>query len=115
MIRRPPRSTLFPYTTLFRSELCTDFNRALRVPKSRVQVTLPERRIRASPAQDAMFWRFWLLLQQPFCFAIPRRRDGKRVLELVVVGQLSGHQPGAPPIALFEKTVMRMLPSRDTC
>src|SRR5204863_3331109 len=25
MIRRPPRSTLFPYTTLFRS-LCTDLN-----------------------------------------------------------------------------------------
>src|SRR5260370_32447770 len=23
MIRRPPRSTLFPYTTLFRSHLCT--------------------------------------------------------------------------------------------
>src|SRR6266567_8393100 len=23
MIRRPPRSTLFPYTTLFRSRLCT--------------------------------------------------------------------------------------------
>src|SRR5256885_10883604 len=23
MIRRPPRSTLFPYTTLFRSVLCT--------------------------------------------------------------------------------------------
>src|SRR2546430_10712035 len=23
MIRRPPRSTLFPYTTLFRSQLCT--------------------------------------------------------------------------------------------
>src|SRR3712207_8111194 len=23
MIRRPPRSTLFPYTTLFRSEACT--------------------------------------------------------------------------------------------
>src|SRR3712207_7216094 len=25
MIRRPPRSTLFPYTTLFRSEPLTDF------------------------------------------------------------------------------------------
>src|SRR2546430_6475176 len=25
MIRRPPRSTLFPYTTLFRSHLCTHF------------------------------------------------------------------------------------------
>src|SRR5256885_6307328 len=24
MIRRPPRSTLFPYTTLFRSRLCVD-------------------------------------------------------------------------------------------
>src|SRR3712207_7829659 len=25
MIRRPPRSTLFPYTTLFRSKLCRPF------------------------------------------------------------------------------------------
>src|SRR5260370_31850470 len=25
MIRRPPRSTLFPYTTLFRSEVSADF------------------------------------------------------------------------------------------
>src|SRR2546422_4515060 len=24
MIRRPPRSTLFPYTTLFRSPMCAD-------------------------------------------------------------------------------------------
>src|SRR3712207_7522124 len=27
MIRRPPRSTLFPYTTLFRSRLATDARR----------------------------------------------------------------------------------------
>src|SRR5260370_10044232 len=27
MIRRPPRSTLFPYTTLFRSRLCLDQSR----------------------------------------------------------------------------------------
>src|SRR3712207_7484254 len=26
MIRRPPRSTLFPYTTLFRSERCLEIN-----------------------------------------------------------------------------------------
>src|SRR5687768_18029521 len=26
MIRRPPRSTLFPYTTLFRSHVTGDFN-----------------------------------------------------------------------------------------
>jgi len=29
MIRRPPRSTLFPYTTLFRSALMVDYNQAL--------------------------------------------------------------------------------------
>src|SRR5256886_13538875 len=29
MIRRPPRSTLFPYTTLFRSKSCGDFVRIL--------------------------------------------------------------------------------------
>src|SRR3712207_7770960 len=28
MIRRPPRSTLFPYTTLFRSALVRSFDRA---------------------------------------------------------------------------------------
>src|SRR2546430_5205826 len=29
MIRRPPRSTLFPYTTLFRSRQSTSFSRKL--------------------------------------------------------------------------------------
>src|SRR2546430_10014865 len=32
MIRRPPRSTLFPYTTLFRSHHCGD-----RVPRGHVE------------------------------------------------------------------------------
>src|SRR3712207_8546389 len=30
MIRRPPRSTLFPYTTLFRSSFSLEVNRTLR-------------------------------------------------------------------------------------
>src|SRR2546430_3313890 len=33
MIRRPPRSTLFPYTTLFRSENPELFSRIKRLPK----------------------------------------------------------------------------------
>src|SRR5687768_18201191 len=37
MIRRPPRSTLFPYTTLFRSGLCI----AAGIPKPAVYV-IPE-------------------------------------------------------------------------
>src|SRR2546430_7419998 len=30
MIRRPPRSTLFPYTTLFRSRICIDARKRQR-------------------------------------------------------------------------------------
>src|SRR5260370_35444493 len=37
MIRRPPRSTLFPYTTLFRSYLQPWFDRTLRQNKIRFE------------------------------------------------------------------------------
>src|SRR3712207_8847769 len=36
MIRRPPRSTLFPYTTLFRSKLPSDLTLAPNRPLGRV-------------------------------------------------------------------------------
>src|SRR5690348_17628641 len=42
MIRRPPRSTLFPYTTLFRSQ-CTIASRevvALRAPPPTIAITI---------------------------------------------------------------------------
>src|SRR2546427_4697663 len=35
MIRRPPRSTLFPYTTLFRSIITGDVQRAYTLPVER--------------------------------------------------------------------------------
>src|SRR3712207_7003981 len=38
MIRRPPRSTLFPYTTLFRSESDAGSDLLVRQPKIMVQV-----------------------------------------------------------------------------
>src|SRR5258708_10378837 len=34
MIRRPPRSTLFPYTALFRSRISRRFSRSLRMSNS---------------------------------------------------------------------------------
>src|SRR2546430_9979756 len=45
MIRRPPRSTLFPYTTLFRSVLAHAFGQRLlaRVPKWRVPQIVRQR------------------------------------------------------------------------
>src|SRR5574337_1375274 len=42
MIRRPPRSTLFPYTTLFRSHHATD-DRPPRGPADRVPAGRPGR------------------------------------------------------------------------
>src|SRR2546429_4175303 len=41
MIRRPPRSTLFPYTTLFRSELTERFQ---RYPQVLINVRVRERK-----------------------------------------------------------------------
>src|SRR5256885_4952745 len=42
MIRRPPRSTLFPYTTLFRSPL---IRRALPAPRSNAWWQMQRRRL----------------------------------------------------------------------
>src|SRR2546427_6213146 len=42
MIRRPPRSTLFPYTTLFRSVRRPDQNEFLEILVRRALVWLPE-------------------------------------------------------------------------
>src|SRR5438128_9803575 len=39
MIRRPPRSTLFPYTTLFRSEQLTK-NQAVATPKKLFRIRM---------------------------------------------------------------------------
>src|SRR3989454_12173771 len=39
MIRRPPRSTLFPYTTLFRSQVATVVGGTLRRAANRLRVT----------------------------------------------------------------------------
>src|SRR5579884_4403614 len=42
MIRRPPRSTLFPYTTLFRSVLCIDSQHNDQFRRSRCLVRRSE-------------------------------------------------------------------------
>src|SRR5256885_12455999 len=49
MIRRPPRSTLFPYTTLFRSDWRL---RTLGAPRSRVHRELDTVARPAGPAED---------------------------------------------------------------
>src|SRR2546430_10854101 len=46
MIRRPPRSSLFPYTTLFRSRVCFSRSKIVQpvLPKTSVITPSPERR-----------------------------------------------------------------------
>src|SRR2546425_9789247 len=41
MIRRPPRSTLFPYTTLFRSFLVSHFSMMAQTERSVLDLVLP--------------------------------------------------------------------------
>src|SRR3712207_7084743 len=53
MIRRPPRSTLFPYTTLFRSRLGREDQQALdQLALGGVQGRGLDRGLRAGVAQD---------------------------------------------------------------
>src|SRR2546430_7489351 len=44
MIRRPPRSTLFPYTTLFRSRICIAAGRKRFAELERLLQVRPDRR-----------------------------------------------------------------------
>src|SRR5258707_3496147 len=41
MIRRPPRSTLFPYTTLFRSHLSTDWRECVEMVEDSKRLKFP--------------------------------------------------------------------------
>src|SRR3712207_9413021 len=45
MIRRPPRSTLFPYTTLFRSVLAADRERAVPGDEDDDPMPIPDDRL----------------------------------------------------------------------
>src|SRR2546422_1688009 len=55
MIRRPPRSTLFPYTTLFRSEFTFEHGRLFMLQTRRAQRTgLAAVRIAVDMVQDRL-------------------------------------------------------------
>src|SRR3712207_8636224 len=68
MIRRPPRSTLFPYTTLFRSEIDTARGRE-RVPPGQYLVgnRFPILTYGPTPKFDPDIWDFRLggLVERP--------------------------------------------------
>src|SRR3712207_9328431 len=56
MIRRPPRSTLFPYTTLFRSDEGSEAGSVLPFAKAHPALTLKVSGFVASPESNAQLW-----------------------------------------------------------
>src|SRR5258708_26475503 len=54
MIRRPPRSTLFPYTTLFRSILLEAKPSSSPMPKTPIWHLVLARRVRDAPIPNAI-------------------------------------------------------------
>src|SRR5437764_7612877 len=66
MIRRPPRSTLFPYTTLFRSMKCLEKDRARRYDTATTLATDVQRRSEehTSELQSPMYLVCRLLLEK---------------------------------------------------
>src|SRR5258707_5536629 len=78
MIRRPPRSTLFPYTTLFRSRGLGEVGRALQGDLSRVRV---------DPAGEGDR----RLLGEGSAAEIPRLRPAGRGLEVGGQGRSEEH------------------------
>src|SRR5258708_35051449 len=82
MIRRPPRSTLFPYTTLFRSETGCQRLRPVPVPRgtlARVFAALFRRRERRAAALAA-YGRIVERSREPAFYAgwgVPDTLDGR--------------------------------------
>src|SRR2546429_5381994 len=70
MIRRPPRSTLFPYTTLFRSVLASGFARGSKPPALRLLGE--EAVLGAIPAWPEAVVPLREPLHVPRCVSVPR-------------------------------------------
>src|SRR3712207_8728098 len=89
MIRRPPRSTLFPYTTLFRSEQ-PDHLRALLVvpPPAREllhppRLTAPARLLGEAPAEHRLLLlRAHRRVERPLPRLVLRQRSEEHTSEL---------------------------------
>src|SRR3989442_16020223 len=65
MIRRPPRSTLFPYTTLFRSFVTHDIEEAIFLASRVVVMTARPGRIKADVAIDLPHPRHYTIKTSP--------------------------------------------------
>src|SRR5256885_11891336 len=90
MIRRPPRSTLFPYTTLFRSPLLVGRDQPLRIMQLRRRATdhevsfpeLPARLDHRSAAPQAGAGRPRPSTSKPYMLTVHSARSEEHTSEL---------------------------------
>src|SRR5438445_8586054 len=96
MIRRPPRSTLFPYTTLFRSRGCLRAARRSRYGGSRREARLGggvrERRDRKSTRLNSSHANISYAV---FCLK-KKKRHSKTRLNVIETGALDTQQTQGP-------------------
>src|SRR5687768_18262751 len=82
MLRRPPRSTLFPYTTLFRSIAEEPLVLLPAHPQARLRHVVAERRRRRQLRLAAQQVRRDLLLQHLLRLVVARQRSEEHTSEL---------------------------------
>src|SRR5437764_3106300 len=80
MIRRPPRSTLFPYTTLFRSPQARFANRNCSPPSSSGQIAPSRSEEHTSELQSPMYLVCRLLLEKKKIIPVHTRTRQVRAL-----------------------------------
>src|SRR2546430_17295382 len=110
MIRRPPRSTLFPYTTLFRSIDCRYSPTELKVAGrcASAYATRPWPSTCADSAQPASSSQPCGVAGRDFCGGPRGRRrrgDTRRAVELTEAAPAAGGRRGPP--AKYEATEER--------
>src|SRR3712207_8353429 len=70
MIRRPPRSTLFPYTTLFRSDrvnIVSEYDKTVRSPSFEMRLpSVVSLKTYVKPSRHPAFTRFNVFLRDRF-------------------------------------------------
>ena len=102
MIRRPPRSTLFPYTTLFRSTATTTVKSPLKTSSAKAQ-TAPPKIAKPIAAPIAVACSFPLITKAGFfrtCAHVSHRNPTG--VETKHAGQIAfAHLPQASPVSTW--------------
>src|SRR5260370_8207783 len=102
MIRRPPRSTLFPYTTLFRSQIfLKNADRASELPGVDLSKLTPEQKISALHKFNAETCTCGCKYTLAQCRIYDRNCQISKAATAKIIAALAHSAPPKPPSAPF--------------